>query len=187
MIRRGPQLVLLALALAASGCASHGVLRPQPFPQPAPASPATPAAPAPAAPSPSPHAPAAHVKSDELAETALSLVGRPYKNAGMDPSGFDCSGLVCYVFGVYGIDTPRSVRGLYDAARPVREEDVAPGDLLFFTTTGPGPTHVAIAIGGGRFVHAPSSGGRVRVEALTSAYWSARYLGARRIPGVPAS
>jgi cell wall-associated NlpC family hydrolase len=61
--------------------------------------------------------------------------------------------------------------------------DVVPGDLLFFATIAPGPTHVAIAIGGDRFVHAPSSTGVVRVESLTAAYWSARYLGARR-PGL---
>ena len=59
-----------------------------------------------------------------------------------------------------------------------RPEDLAPGDILFFTTTDPGPSHVAIAIGGDQFVHAPSSTGVVRVEHLSSSYWSPRYLGA---------
>ena len=63
----------------------------------------------------------------------------------------------------------------------MKPDEVVPGDLLFFTTVGPGPTHVAIAIGGDQFVHAPSSTGVVRVERLSTSYWSARYLGARRI------
>ena len=64
---------------------------------------------------------------------------------------------------------------------PVKPDDLEAGDLLFFTTVAPGPTHVAIAIGGDQFVHAPSSTGVVRVERLSTRYWATRYLGARRI------
>jgi cell wall-associated NlpC family hydrolase len=65
--------------------------------------------------------------------------------------------------------------------KSIKADDLAPGDILFFTTTEPGPSHVAIAIGGDQFVHAPSSTGVVRVEQLSSSYWSPRYLGARRV------
>jgi cell wall-associated NlpC family hydrolase len=63
----------------------------------------------------------------------------------------------------------------------VKPDDLAAGDIIFFATTDPGPSHVAIAIGGDEFVHAPSSTGVVRVEHLSSTYWSPRYLGARRL------
>jgi cell wall-associated NlpC family hydrolase len=65
---------------------------------------------------------------------------------------------------------------------PVALADIRPGDLLFFATTGSGPTHVAIAIDGSRFIHAPKSGAVVRVESLALSYWARRFLEARRIP-----
>jgi cell wall-associated NlpC family hydrolase len=63
----------------------------------------------------------------------------------------------------------------------VKPSDIKPGDLLFFSTKGPGASHVGIALDSERFVHAPNSTGVVRVEALTSNYWGSRYIGARRI------
>ena len=63
----------------------------------------------------------------------------------------------------------------------MKPEEVAAGDMIFFTTTAPGATHVAIAIGGDQFVHAPSSTGVVRIERIGSSYWAPRYLGARRL------
>ena len=115
-----------------------------------------------------------------LAGTALSLRGTPYRNGGADPNGFDCSGFTQFVFSRYGLSLPRAVREQYRVGKSVKPQDLAPGDILFFTTTDPGPSHVAIAIGGDQFVHAPSSTGVVRVEHLGSSYWSPRYLGARR-------
>jgi cell wall-associated NlpC family hydrolase len=116
-----------------------------------------------------------------LVGTALALRGVPYLNGGADPQGFDCSGFTQYVYAQYGIVLPREVRDQFREGEPVNGPDLVPGDLLFFTTVAPGPTHVGIAIGGDQFVHAPSSRGVVRVERLSAAYWSTRYLGARRI------
>jgi cell wall-associated NlpC family hydrolase len=122
-----------------------------------------------------------------VVETALSLRGAPYRNGGADPQGFDCSGFTQYVFSAHGMALPRAVRDQFQAGSLVNADEIASGDLVFFETgaskptTGPGPTHVGIAIGGDQFVHAPSSNGIVRVERLTSTYWSARYVGARRL------
>jgi len=116
-----------------------------------------------------------------LTSTALSFRGVPYRNGGTDPKGFDCSGFTQYVFAQYGIALPREVRDQFQLGAPVQADQLTAGDLLFFTTTDPGVSHVAIAIGGDEFVHAPSSTGVVRVERLGSSYWSPRYLGARRI------
>lgn len=118
---------------------------------------------------------------ETVASTALGLRGVRYRLGGADLSGFDCSGLVRYVFAQFGIEVPRQVHEQYRAGERVKPTGIKPGDLLFFSTKGPGPTHVAIAIGGDRFVHAPTSTGVVRVEALSSGYWGSRYLGARRI------
>jgi cell wall-associated NlpC family hydrolase len=86
------------------------------------------------------------------------------------------------VFAQYGVPLPREVRDQFDQGKSVKsDEELAAGDLLFFTTVAPGPTHVGIAIGGDQFVHAPSSTGVVRVERLSTSYWATRYLGARRI------
>lgn len=117
-----------------------------------------------------------------LTGTALSLRGTPYRNGGIDPkTGFDCSGFTQYVFSQHGLSLPREVRDQYRSGKDVRPEELVAGDLLFFSTTAPGATHVGIAIGGDAFVHAPSSTGVVRVERLSASYWSQRFLGARRV------
>jgi cell wall-associated NlpC family hydrolase len=128
-----------------------------------------------------PRAVAAAVDGYALAGTALALRGTPYRNGGTDPNGFDCSGFTQYVFLQYGLSLPREVREQFRVGQPVKDRELAPGDILFFTTTDPGPSHVAIAVGGDQFVHAPSSTGVVRVEHLSSSYWSPRFLGARRM------
>src|SRR3989442_5850690 len=115
-----------------------------------------------------------------LAGTALALRGSPYRNGGSDPAGFDCSGFTQYVFGQHGVFLPRGVSDQYKTGKPVRPDEVAAGDLLFFTTVAPGPTHVAIAIGGDEFIHAPSSAGVVRVERLRASYWAPRIISPRR-------
>jgi cell wall-associated NlpC family hydrolase len=116
-----------------------------------------------------------------LVRTALDFLGAPYRDGGSDPSGFDCSGFVQWVFGRHGLAMPREVRDQYEVGRKIDLADVQQGDLLFFETVARGATHVGIALGSGRFVHAPSSRGVVRVEPYTASYWARRFLGARRV------
>jgi cell wall-associated NlpC family hydrolase len=109
------------------------------------------------------------------------LRGTPYRNGGSDPTGFDCSGFVKYVFEQYGIAMPRDVRRQFEVGANVDAPSLEPGDLVFFSTVAPGASHVGIAVGGDQFVHAPSSTGVVRVERLSAQYWSTRFVGAKRV------
>ena len=172
-------LIGMALAVALTGCASSGVVyTPRPFPKPGGTT-ATPASP----PS-TPGHPAPHPGSGggyALSSTALSLRGAPYRNGGIDPAGFDCSGFVKYVFGQNGVNVPREVRDQFRVGKGVDRDRLEPGDLVFFTTVAPGASHVGIAIGGDQFVHAPSERGVVRVEQLSTQYWSSRFVGAKRV------
>lgn len=170
-------IALAGLAGLAGACASTGAV-PRPFP--------VPGGPPPAATAPAPGAPPAQLAPDTAAivDTALAMRGTPYRNGGSDPDGFDCSGFTQFVFAQHGVVLPREVRDQYQAGAPVRSRELEPGDLVFFTTVAPGASHVGIAIGGDAFVHAPSSTGVVRVERLSSTYWSHRYLGARRVSDV---
>ncbi len=116
-----------------------------------------------------------------LVDTALSLRGTPYRNGGTDTTGFDCSGFTQFVFARYGVLLPREVRDQYKAGTDVARNDLRAGDLLFFSTTAAGASHVAIAIDDTAFVHAPSSNGVVRVEQLAGRYWAPRLVGIRRM------
>lgn len=171
-------LCLLTAAMLAGACASTGAV-PRPFPTPTPnsRSPTPASLPAPGSPLPPGTSPIAY----SIAGTALSLRGSPYRNGGSDPSGFDCSGFVRYVFSQHGVTVPRTVTDLYRAGRQISDKQVEPGDLVFFSTVAPGATHVGIAIGGDQFVHAPSSTGEVRVERMSAPYWATRFVGARRV------
>ena len=171
-MRRALLLLLMALA---TGCASGGAV-PAPFPTP---SPRPPSPGLPSSPEPLPLSPVAR---PAVVGTALALRGAPYRNGGSDPSGFDCSGFVAYVFAQQGLYMPRTVSEQYAQGQPVGPDAVAPGDLVFFSTVAPGATHVGIAISPEQFVHAPSSSGVVRVESLAASYWSSRLVGTRRIP-----
>lgn len=156
-----------------SACASTGHT-PQPFPRPGGGFPPTP-------PSGGSEA-AVNAPADTygITGTALTLRGTPYRNGGSDPAGFDCSGFVWYVFAQHGVKMPRTVGELARIGTNVNG-GVEPGDLVFFNTTGAGPSHVGIAIGGDEFIHAPSTNGEVRVERLGASYWSTRFVGARRV------
>jgi cell wall-associated NlpC family hydrolase len=181
------QLVALLLAGLASACATPGAV-PRPFPG-APEPPGAAAAPEPTPPvepPASPGDPAASIPSATfdaaaVVDTALSLRGVPYRNGGSDPSGFDCSGLVQYVFAQYGITLPREAREQVRFGEPVRLAGIEPGDLIFFATSSKEASHVGVAIGGDEFVHAPSSRGAVRIDRFSAPYWANRIVGIRRL------
>jgi cell wall-associated NlpC family hydrolase len=114
--------------------------------------------------------------------SALDQRGVPYALGGNRPeTGFDCSGLVKYVFAQHRVAVPRTVAEQWRSGDPVLPARAREGDLVFFRTSGSGASHVGIALGDGRFVHAPVSGGVVRVERLDADYWRTRLVGVRRI------
>jgi cell wall-associated NlpC family hydrolase len=164
-------LLLAALATMSAACASTGAV-PRPFPTPGGASVPT-----------APDRGGSRLSADTYAVTgtALALRGTPYLNGGTGPNGFDCSGFTWYVFAQHGVTLPRDVREQFRVGKAVDPARLEAGDLIFFSTVAPGPSHVGISIGGDEFVHAPSSAGVVRVERLSSGYWLPRLVGARRI------
>lgn len=123
------------------------------------------------------------VGTEGIAIAAMGLVGVPYRFGGNTPAGgFDCSGLIVYVYNNSArIKLPRTVQEMSRAGQSIQNADPAPGDLVFFNTTGERYSHAGIYVGHGRFVHAPSKGGTVRLDQMTSPYWAARYTEARRI------
>jgi cell wall-associated NlpC family hydrolase len=154
---RAARLALVLLAAAVAGCAG------------APEAPDRPAVRA----------------SDETERRALEyareMVGRPYKYAGNTPAGFDCSGLVSYSYAKAGVRLPRDTRSQRRATVAVPASRLRAGDLLFFDQEGEKASHVGLYVGGGRFVHAPSTGGKVRVDSLKSDYWKKHFVDARRV------
>lgn len=118
----------------------------------------------------------------EAAFLALSLVDTPYRYGGNTPdSGFDCSGLIVYVFReAAGHPLPRTVRQIARAGQPVRYRTVRTGDIVLFDTAGRF-SHAGIYVGNGRFVHAPSTGGVVRLDGVHARYWRPRFSGVRRV------
>ena len=160
---------LLILSLA-GGCASRSGAVPAPFPRPNHGSSDLPSVSAPRLPD-----------ADAITSTALGLRGVPFVNGGSTLAGFDCSGFTSFVFQQHGVELPRLAAAQYRIGSEVDPAAIEAGDLLFFTTVAPGASHVALALGGDEFIHAPSERGQVRVERLSSSYWSRRFLGARRV------
>lgn len=123
--------------------------------------------------------------AEDVLFRALGLVGTPYRYGGNTPDGgFDCSGLIGYVYrDAAGISLPRSTRELSAMRRPgVARDALRSGDLVFFATNGGGAvSHAGIYVGEGRFVHAPSTGGTVRLDSLDNRYWRSTYLSAKRV------
>jgi peptidoglycan hydrolase-like protein with peptidoglycan-binding domain len=113
----------------------------------------------------------------ELIADAAELTGTPYQWGGTTPNGFDCSGFLVYVFNKQGVSLPRTVAQIWNAGTNVSAPEV--GDIVFFETYKPGPSHAGIYIGNNQFVHSGSSTG-VTVSSMDLNYWSSRYLGAKR-------
>jgi cell wall-associated NlpC family hydrolase len=113
-----------------------------------------------------------------LTRDAMRFIGTPYVFGGTSPSGFDCSGYVQHVFAMMGIHLPRTADAQFYAGHRIANGMQA-GDLVFFQTYEPGPSHVGIYLGRGRFVHSSSHG--VMVSRIADAYWASRYLGAKRV------
>jgi hypothetical protein len=120
---------------------------------------------------------------EEISIQAMSLVGVPYRWGGNTPdSGFDCSGLVHYVVQrAASVNLPRTTADMSGRGESVEPDEIAPGDLIFFNTTGRPHSHVGIYVGKLRFVNAPSTGGTVRLDYLTNPYWAKRFDGIRRV------
>lgn len=180
-------VLVLCLALAAGACATRGgTPRPRPFPGatlppgqtdtgPVPEQAAGPGEDAEAG----SHAVAPGDPPD-VVRTALELLGVPYRFGGSDPSGFDCSGLVQYVFAQVGVRLPRSARDQHAAGEEIDLEDAEPGDLLFYEI-GNKVDHVAIYLGDGEALHAPARGRSVIVASIELPYWKERFVDAVRV------
>ena len=172
------QIVVICLVIG--GCASTGAV-PRPFPVPGGAT-AGETARAPEVPTVPPKtSTASAIDGYSISSTALAQRGAPYRNGGDSPKGFDCSGLVEYVFAQHGVSMPREVRLQYQVGNRVDTAALQPGDLVFFSTNAPGASHVGIVVGADQFVHAPNDGGVVRVDRLSTPYWSLRFIGAKRV------
>lgn len=120
-------------------------------------------------------------QAEDVTVYALGLVGTPYRFGGNTPDGgFDCSGLIDHVYQArVGLKAPRTVAKLQNWGQPVPDDALRSGDLVLFAQRG-AATHAGIYVGDGRFVHAPSSGGTVRLDALNSRYWASQRTSFRR-------
>ena len=119
--------------------------------------------------------------SRRIVNTSMQYIGVPYVFGGNNPrTGLDCSAYVKLVYSQVGINLPRTADVQYTVGTPVAMADLLPGDAVFFETYAPGASHVGIYIGDGNFIHASSSKG-VTISSLGASYYSAHYLGARRM------
>jgi len=112
------------------------------------------------------------------------MLGRPYELGGITPKGFDCSGLIYYAYGQLGVVVPRDTLSLRDISVPISDNMRRIGDMVFFHITRL-YSHVGLYLGDDRFLHAPTTGGVVRIEKITVNYWSKRYAGTRRMNFTP--
>ena len=145
-----------------------------------------------AAPAATEAAPEALVESDSPAEAiapapdaryggvvgiAMQYLGVPYVWGGASPSGFDCSGLIMYVYAQVGVSLPHHAASQYGMGTAVSRDQLQPGDLVFFNGLG----HAGIYIGGGQFIHAPHTGDVVKISSLSDSWYASTWVGARRI------
>lgn len=123
--------------------------------------------------------------ASDLVMTAMGFLGVPYKRGGSNATeGFDCSGFVRSMFEQsIGLVLPRRAEEQAKATAIIARDELRPGDLVFFNTMRRAFSHVGIYLGDGKFIHAPRTGARVRVEDMRQAYWTQRFNGARRVDG----
>jgi len=137
-------------------------------------------------PAPSDAGPAPQAATPQHTEALLQAImalDTDYRYGGRSlANGFDCSGLVAHVFKTaWGLDLPHNARAQSDYGTPITPEEMRPGDLVFYNTLDRPYSHVGIYLGQGKFIHAPRTGARVRIESLRTRYWVRRFDGARRI------
>lgn len=120
-------------------------------------------------------------KRDDITFFALGMIDTGYRFGGKNPeAGFDCSGMVSYVFReAANIRVTGSAADIAKRGKEIGPEALQPGDLVFFNTLGRSYSHVGIYIGDGRFVHAPSTNGKVRIDHMSNKYWAKRFEEAR--------
>ncbi len=119
-------------------------------------------------------------KATAATNVAKSMIGQPYRYGGQSPGGFDCSGLVWYSYKYVGIKMARTSKELRKQAKKISRKKMRAGDLVFFkgwVRTG----HVGIYLGNGRFIHAPSSGKKVKIDRMDTGYWDEHFKSAGRI------
>jgi cell wall-associated NlpC family hydrolase len=152
-------LIALGVLLAACGSVPPSAERPEPFDG----------------------RPAASEKGNEVALFALGLIDTGYRFGGKNPeAGLDCSGMVAYIYGrAAGLRISGSAADIARLGRVVERSRLRPGDLVFFNTRNAPFSHVGVYIGDDRFVHAPSSNGRVRIDRLNASYYAQRFQLAR--------
>jgi cell wall-associated NlpC family hydrolase len=166
--------LVAGLSLAFAGCS----LLPQS--EPAPRAPQIPEQ----AQEPAPPAPPRADLAAAMVDSARAMLGQPYRFGGAAPGGFDCSGLVAYSAASVGVHLPRTAREQLQSGWPVGRAGVKTGDLVFMRLARK-ELHVGIAIDGERFIHAPATGGRVRIDSLAAAPYSGGFLSARRVIDAP--
>jgi hypothetical protein len=150
-------LLLILLLLLGEGCAKHSLSPP----------------------------PSGSATGQEICATARTALGVRYKTGGSQPAtGFDCSGLVHWIFAQHGIDLPRTAKEQTFAGIGVARKKLRPGDVVVFKISGRNNLHTGVYTGNGKFIHSPSSGKKVREDTLESKYWKPRFLAARRLPQI---
>ncbi len=119
--------------------------------------------------------------ADQVCDMALSFLGTPYVYGGTTPDGFDCSGLVQYIYREVGVDLPRVARHQSRSGRAATVRTLLRGDLIFFRIDRDVISHVGIYVGRGEFVHAPGTGKHVRLDSIDDGWWRSRVKAVRRI------
>ncbi len=122
-------------------------------------------------------------KTSDLTINAMGMLGIKYRRGGTTPeNGLDCSGFVRLVFkNSNEAELPRTAKEISKKGEQVDTKDLKPGDLVFYNTLRKSFSHVGIYLGDNQFIHAPSAGGKIRIESMNLSYWKKRFNGARRI------